>query len=275
MLVSGYSGIGKSSVVNELHKVLVPPRGLFAGGKFEQYKRDIPYATLAQAFQSLVRGLLAKSEADLAPWRDALSKALDSMDSSWSNSSLSWSSSWGSSLRFNHLNRSRRELASNSCFGGSSACSPGRTTLGALSRRLAMARCGDARPAGGSADPVRHAKSHADYRDNEVQAAHPLMRKVGDIKAAGGKVAEIALEPLAREDFGRLIADTFRCELDRAVPLAHLVHEKTGGNPFFANQFIHALAEEGLLTLDHAAARAGPGISAAFRQRDTPITSWT
>ena len=77
VLVSGYSGIGKSSVVNELHKVLVPPRGLFAGGKFEQYKRDIPYATLAQAFQSLVRGLLAKSEADLAPWRDALSKALD------------------------------------------------------------------------------------------------------------------------------------------------------------------------------------------------------
>ena len=55
VLVSGYSGIGKSSVVNELHKALVPPRGLFASGKFDQYKRDIPYATLAQAFQSLIR----------------------------------------------------------------------------------------------------------------------------------------------------------------------------------------------------------------------------
>ena len=55
VLVSGYSGIGKSSLVNELHKELVPPRGLFAAGKFDQYKRDIPYATLAQAFQSLVR----------------------------------------------------------------------------------------------------------------------------------------------------------------------------------------------------------------------------
>src|ERR1700704_3066147 len=62
VLLSGYSGIGKSSVVNELHKVLVPPRGLFATGKFDQYKRDIPYATLAQAFQSLVRRLLGKSE---------------------------------------------------------------------------------------------------------------------------------------------------------------------------------------------------------------------
>src|ERR1700722_9231816 len=58
VLISGYSGIGKSAVVNELHKALVPPRGLFASGKFDQYKRDIPYATLAQAFQSLVRPLL-------------------------------------------------------------------------------------------------------------------------------------------------------------------------------------------------------------------------
>src|SRR6266850_1883731 len=55
VLVSGYSGIGKSSVVNELHRVLVEPRGLFASGKFDQYKRDIPYSTLAQAFQSLTR----------------------------------------------------------------------------------------------------------------------------------------------------------------------------------------------------------------------------
>jgi serine/threonine protein kinase len=72
VLVSGYSGIGKSSVVNELHKVLVPPRGLFASGKFDQYKRDIPYAALAEAFQSLIRRLLGKSEGELAPWRDAL-----------------------------------------------------------------------------------------------------------------------------------------------------------------------------------------------------------
>src|ERR1700726_1873013 len=76
VLVSGYSGIGKSSVVNELHKVLVPPRGLFASGKFDQYKRDIPYATLAQAFQSLVRPLLSKSDAELASWHDALREAL-------------------------------------------------------------------------------------------------------------------------------------------------------------------------------------------------------
>jgi predicted ATPase len=76
VLVSGYSGIGKSPVVNELHRVLVLPRGLFASGKFDQYKRDIPYSTLAQAFQGLIRPLLGKSNADLSHWRDALQEAL-------------------------------------------------------------------------------------------------------------------------------------------------------------------------------------------------------
>src|ERR1700722_3748910 len=76
VLVSGYSGIGKSAVVNELHKALVPVRGLFVSGKFDQYKRDIPYATLAQAFQGLIRPLLGKNDTELSPWRDALLEAL-------------------------------------------------------------------------------------------------------------------------------------------------------------------------------------------------------
>jgi serine/threonine protein kinase len=76
VLVSGYSGVGKSSVVNELHKALVPLNGLFASGKFDQYKRDIPYTTLAQAFQSLVHPLLSKSEGEFREWRDAIQEAL-------------------------------------------------------------------------------------------------------------------------------------------------------------------------------------------------------
>ena len=72
VLVSGYSGIGKSSVVNELHKALVPPRGLFAAGKCDQYERDIPYATLTKAFQTLVRQVLAKTDTEINRWREAL-----------------------------------------------------------------------------------------------------------------------------------------------------------------------------------------------------------
>ena len=76
VLVSGYSGIGKSSVVNELHKVAGAAARLFASGKFDQYKRDIPYATLAQAFQGLIRPILGKSEANSSRWRDAFLEAL-------------------------------------------------------------------------------------------------------------------------------------------------------------------------------------------------------
>src|ERR1700730_6141863 len=89
----------------------------------------------------------------------------------------------------------------------------------------------------------------------EVTAAHPLIRKLQAIKAGGGKVEEISLAPLTRRDLGQLIADALRPEPGRAAGLAQLVHEKTGGNPFFAIQFLTSLADEGMLAFDHDAAR--------------------
>src|SRR5262249_45652016 len=88
---------------------------------------------------------------------------------------------------------------------------------------------------------VQHLMLLGAYRDNEVDSAHPLMRKLEAIRRAGAALQEIVLAPLACEDLGRLIADTLRCEPERATSLAQLVHEKTAGNPFFAIQFIAAL----------------------------------
>ena len=102
---------------------------------------------------------------------------------------------------------------------------------------------------------VRHLMLIGAYRDNEVSSAHPLMRKLEAIRKAGAIVHEIILSPLPREDLGRLIGDSLHCEPERATPLAQLVHEKTAGSPFFAIQFLSALAEEGLLTFDHGEAR--------------------
>src|SRR5580700_7752979 len=120
-----------------------------------------------------------------------------------------------------------------------------------------MARRGNARFTRGSVDPadVRHLMLIGAYRDNEVNSAHPLIRKLEAIRQAGAIVHEILLAPLAREDLGRLIGDSLNCEPDPVTPLAQLVHEKTAGNPFFAVQFISALAEEALLTFDHASGR--------------------
>ena len=102
---------------------------------------------------------------------------------------------------------------------------------------------------------VQHLMLIGAYRDNEVTAAHPLMRKLEAIRSAGANVQEIALAPLAVEDVTQLIADALRCEPERAAPLAQLVHEKTAGNPFFLVQFLHTLAEEGWLAFDYEKAR--------------------
>src|SRR5438132_4375813 len=92
------------------------------------------------------------------------------------------------------------------------------------------------------------------YRDNEVRSSHPLMRTLSAVRKVGSRIQEIVLRPLVLDDVGRLIADALHCDRNVAHPLAQLVHEKTGGNPFFAIQFLTALAEEGSLTFDPDAA---------------------
>ena len=111
VLVSGYSGIGKSSVVNELHKVQVPSRGLFASGKFDQHKRDVPYATLVQAFQSLVRPLLGKSDVELSGWRHDFTEALGPNGQLIVDLIPDSGSSSANSDRFRSFRRSMRKAA--------------------------------------------------------------------------------------------------------------------------------------------------------------------
>ena len=258
VLVSGYSGIGKSSVVNELHKVLVPPRGLFASGKFDQYRRDIPYATLARALQSLIRPLLSKSEAELQYWRDALQEALGPNGRLIVDLVSELKLIIGEQPPVPDLSPQDAQGRFQLVF---------RRFIGVFARPehpLALflddlqwldAATLDLLEDLLTRPDVRHLMLIGAYRDNEVNSAHPLIRKLEAIRQAGAIVHEILLAPLAREDLGRLIADSLHCEPDRVTPLAQLVHEKTAGNPFFAVQFISALAEEALLTFDHASGR--------------------
>ena len=97
---------------------------------------------------------------------------------------------------------------------------------------------------------VRHLFLIGAYRDNEVGPAHPLPRTIEAIRAVEAGVHEIVLAPLRIDDVGQLVADALHCEPERAQPLAKLMYEKTGGNPFFAIQFFAALAEERLLLFD-------------------------
>jgi PAS domain S-box-containing protein len=257
ILVSGYSGIGKSSVVNELQKALVSPRGLFASGKFDQYKRNIPYATLARAFQSLVSQILGKSDSEMGQWRAALQEALGP------NAQL--------------IVTLVPELA---LIIGEPPPPPDvplqdqQARFQMVFRRFLNVFARPEHPLtlflddlqwldSATLDLIEHLIAHPDvrhllvvgaYRDNEVGPAHPLARTLARLRGAGGRVREIVLAPLRPEDVARLLADAVRMEPERVRPLADLVFEKTAGNPFFTIQFLLALAEQALLAFD-------PGVS--------------
>jgi PAS domain S-box-containing protein len=258
VLVSGYAGVGKSSVVNELHKALVPSRALFASGKFDQYKRDVPYATLAQAFQSLLRPLLAEREEELGRWRDVLRAALEP------NGQLIVDLVPELELIIGEQppplplppqeEQGRFQLVL-------------RRFIGVFARPehplvlfLDDLQWLDAATLESIEDlliqsDVRHLMLIGAYRDNEVDSYHPLKSKLDAIRKTGATVREIVLAPLTHEELARFIADCLHCDPGRSAPLAQLIHEKTAGNPFFAIQFISAIAEEGLLTFDHGEGR--------------------
>jgi PAS domain S-box-containing protein len=258
VLVSGYSGIGKSAVVNELHKVLVPPRGLFAAAKFDQYKRDVPYASLAQAFRGLTRALLVKSDAELSHWRDALQKVLGPNGQLIVDLVPDLKLIIGEQPPVPELPprqaQGRFQLVFRRFLGVFARAEhplalflddlqwPDAATLDLLEDLLTQSE-------------VRHLLLIGAYRDNEVNSTHPLMQKLETLRRAGARVQQISLPPLERDDLKQLVADALHCTPERAVPLGQLVHEKTAGNPFFAIQFLSALAGEGLLAFDQDDAR--------------------
>src|SRR5262249_18325627 len=206
----------------------------FAAGKFDQYKRDIPYATLAQAFQSLVRPLLAKSDTELSGWRDAFLEALGPNGRLMVDVVPDLKLIIGDQPPVPELPSQDAQRRFQLVF---------RRFIGVFARPdhplalfLADLQWLDAATLDLLEDlltrsDLQHLMLIGAYRDNEVTAAHPLTRKLDVIKTAGGKVAEITLTALAREHLGQLIADALRCESERVAPLAQPVHASAGSKP--------------------------------------------
>jgi predicted ATPase len=234
-------------------KELVPSRGLFASGKFDQFKRDIPYATLAQAFRSLVRQILTQSNAEVLRWRTALLEALGP----------------NGQLIVNLVPEIEHIIGQQPPVADLPA-QDAQNRFQMVFRRFLGVFAGPKRPLvlflddlqwldPATLDLLEHLVTHAQvrhlllvgaYRDNEVGPAHPLLQTLKAIREAEAKVHEIVLAPLGLDDIERLVAESLHCPPEHATPLAQLVQEKTSGNPFFAIQFLTALAEEKLLEFD-------------------------
>ena len=253
LLVSGYSGIGKSALVNELHKVIVLPRGIFIAGKFDQYKRDIPYATIAQAFQTVIRQILSQSQEQVERWRIAIQQAVGS------NGQLMI----GLIPELKFLldpQQPVQELSSSEAQNRFHLVM--RQFIGVFARAehpLVLFLDDLQWLDHGSLKLLEHLVTHPEvryllligaYRDNEVAPFDPLMLTLETIRKNGGIVTDLVLAPLPMSDMGQLMSDTLHCTPFHAMPLAQLIHEKTEGNPFFTIQFLTTLHDEGLLEFD-------------------------
>ncbi|MGF6171639.1 PAS domain S-box-containing protein [Pseudomonas moraviensis] len=250
VLVSGYSGIGKSSVVSELHKVLVPTRGLFAAGKFDQYQRDVPYSTLVQAFQGLVRTLLGKRAEVLAQWREALLRALEPNARLITDLIPELKLIIGEPPAVPELEpqqAQQRFLLVLQRFIGVFAQAEHPLALFLDDLQWLDAATLDLLEDLLSRAEIPHLLLVGAYRDNEVDRDHPLSRTLTALRQAGVQIDEIRLAPLAGAHIEQLISESLRCPPASIVALARLVLDKTAGNPFFVIQFLYALAEEKLL----------------------------
>jgi PAS domain S-box-containing protein len=253
VLLSGYAGIGKSSVVHELHKVIVLPRGIFISGKFDQHKRDIPYATLAQAFQELARQILSKSKEEIIHWRQTVLEALGPNGQLMVNLIPELELVIGKQPPVPELLPQEAQNRFEAVLKG---------FLGAFARKehplvlflddlqwLDPATLRLLEPL--VTDPNgQHLLLIGAYRDSEVTSHHPLMLTLGAIRKTEATVHQIELEPLSLADVNQLLSDALRCKLAHSGPLAELLHEKTGGNPFFTIQFLTNLADEHLLEFE-------------------------
>ncbi|APR79008.1 Signal transduction histidine kinase CheA [Minicystis rosea] len=252
VLVSGYSGIGKSSLVHEILKPLARQKGYFTSGKYDQYSRGAPYSAVIQAFDGLVRQMLTESEARILRWRSAILEALGPNGQVVCDVIPSLSHVIGPQLPVPALDPLEAQNRLNRCFlqfvsAFARHAHPLVLFLDDL-QRIDPASLGLLRAL--LADDSLEALFFCGaYRDNEVSPAHPFVRAIEELERAGVIVRDIVLTPLARPHLLEMLSDSLK--RDDCGPFADAVQRKTGGNPFFVKEFVRSLRDHGVLT--HAA----------------------
>ncbi|MEG4804159.1 AAA family ATPase [Microcoleus sp. ARI1-B5] len=256
MLISGYSGIGKSALAQELYKLITQKRGYFIAGKFDQLHRDIPYQALVAAFQELIRQLLTETAPQLQHWRQKIQRALGDNSQIIIDVIPEVELIIGKQHPVPELPPAEAQNRFNLVF-----------------QKLIQVLCQKEHPLVLFLDDLQWADSATlqllppivtntntqylfligAYRDNEVSATHPAMLALSEIKKQGVVVNNISLLPLNLNQVNEFIADTLKTECIHTQRLAELVWEKTQGNPFFLKEFLKSLYTDQLLKFDKEA----------------------
>ncbi|WP_026082445.1 AAA family ATPase [Mastigocladopsis repens] len=251
MLVTGYAGIGKSALVQEVYKPITQKRGYFIVGKFDQLGRNVPYSALVNAFQRLVRQLLSETEVQLQKWREKILAAVGANGQVIIDFIPEVELIIGKQLAVPELGPTASQNRFNLVF-----------------QNFIRVFCSQEHPLVIFLDDLQWVDSATlklielmmtdsetqylffigAYRDNEVNPTHGLMMTLEELRKQGATINSVTLAPLELEPMCHLLAETLHSDISTARPLAELVLHKTLGNPFFINEFLKTLHTENLIT---------------------------
>jgi predicted ATPase/signal transduction histidine kinase len=247
ILISGYSGIGKSSLVHEVHKPIVAKRGYFVSGKFEQYRRDIPYDSIIQAFKMLIKMLALETEEQRAVWRGALERALSPSGAVLTAVIPELELIIGKQPPAPPIGPADAHARFNRVF---------KAFLGVFSalEHPLVVFLDDLQWADAASiklisdlltdDESPHIMLIGAYRDNEVDPVHPVAIAMDKIqKAQRVPMHRMKLKPLSSVEIREMVADTVHRSVEAVAPIAELLEQKTNGNPFFLGQLLTELYE--------------------------------
>ena len=255
MLVAGFSGIGKTAAINEVHKPITRQKGYFIRGKFDQFNRNIPFSAFVQAFRGLMGQLLGESDIALAAWKTKILAALGENGRVIIDVIPELERIVGAQPPVPELSGSAAQNRFNLLFGKF-------VRVFATREHPLVIFLDDLQWAdSASSNLLKLLVEESEtgyllilgaYRDNEVYPTHPLLLTLDEIEKGGGKVETLTLAPLSESDINQLVADTLLCEPEVAAPFSESIYQKTRGNPFFTTQFLQGLHEEGCIAFNAA-----------------------
>ncbi len=256
LLVAGFPGIGKTSVINEIHKAIVQRNGYFVKGKFDRFKHDTPFSAFVEAFRDLLGQWISEGNPSLEQCRGRLLDSLGNTGQIIIDVIPELERIIGSQTVVPELSgrgaQNRFYLQFQKFIAGLATPEhplaiflddlqwADRSSLELMQLLISQSNIG-------------HLLLLGAFRDNEVTALHPLNRMVNELEKSEAPLQILTLASLDLSDINQLIADALGCSPEMASPLADLVCRITQGNPFFNNQFLKALYEEGLITFDSEA----------------------
>uniref|UniRef100_UPI00359440C5 ATP-binding protein n=1 Tax=Nostoc sp. TaxID=1180 RepID=UPI00359440C5 len=251
MLVAGFSGIGKTAVVNEVHKPIVRQRGYFIKGKYDQFQRNIPFFAFVQAFRDLMEQLLTESDVQILEWKNKVLSAVGENGQVIIEVIPELSKIIGEQTPAIELSGTAAQNRFNLLFQKfTQVFTSAEHPLVMFLDDLQWADSASLKLIQLLMAHTNHLFLIGAYRDNEVDPGHPLMLTLNESQKNQATINTITLAPLSQIKVNQLVADTLKCPEDLAWTLSQLVYQKTQGNPFFATQFLKALHQENLIQFD-------------------------